>query len=62
MPTQNFAHGATAVTGLHVKDGKLCHKGKPLKTVNISEALLQFMEFMQGFHEPILAGHNIQKF
>ena len=62
MPTQDFAPQATAATGLHVKDEKLCHQGEPLKTVNISEALLHFMDFIQRFHEPILAGHNSKGF
>ncbi|XP_078328075.1 DNA polymerase III PolC-type-like [Crassostrea virginica] len=60
-PRQPISPKASDVTGITFSfehNQMYCH-GVPVDSVNIREALLQLMEFIQSKSRPVLVGHNI---
>lgn len=53
---------AEAVTGLSLRDGVLCYRGDPVRTVTLHQALTDFLDFITKFEKPLLVGHNIRNF
>ena len=62
LPIKRIHPDASAATGLTVRDDTLYHKGTAVPTVSLSDALLDFVDFISSFEKPILAGHNVQNF
>ncbi|XP_062596747.1 uncharacterized protein LOC134258225 [Saccostrea cucullata] len=62
-PKIPISSSASDVTGITVRNGLMFHRGKPVQSSNISDALESFMQFIskQG-NGTILCGHNIKSF
>ena len=54
--------GASKVNKLTIVQGTLHYKGDAVNSINIKEALENFIDFLENVHKPVLVGHNIKKF
>ena len=61
-PTQYISKGSSEVPKLTTVDGKLYYDGKPVVSISIQEAMLDFIAFLKKVQKPILVGHNIKSF
>ncbi|XP_062599938.1 uncharacterized protein LOC134261526 [Saccostrea cucullata] len=64
MPRKKMSLAASKVTGIRVSlhDNQMFCKGEKVESVTIQTALLDFIEFLKGFENPVLVGHNILSF
>ena len=61
-PTQHISKAASNVTKLTVVNGQLYHKGNAVTTLDINDALQNFINFLKAIQNPVLVGHNIKTF
>ena len=61
-PTRPISREASNVNKFTHVNGQLHYKRNPVETVPITDALQQFMEFLQEIPKPILVGHYSKKF
>jgi len=60
MPIKPISSGASAVTGLTVKDNKMYHNRKEVDSVPVSEALAGFISFISAIGEkPVIWGTTL---
>lgn len=63
MPSGNVADGATKVTGLSVRDGRLYLHETPVPTVPLRQVFTSFLAYIRSFQGPVLlAAHNAELF
>lgn len=64
VPRKRMSLAASRVTGIRFSsnDNQMFCKGQRVETVNVHAALLDFIEFLKGFENPVLVGHNIISF
>lgn len=64
VPRKKMSLAASRVTGIRFSfnDNQMFCKGQRVETVNVHAALLDFIEFLKGFDNPVLVGHNIISF
>ena len=63
LPTKPISKGATEATLLTCEDGVMYHRGQPVPTVTIAEALASFLEYLALFDHPcLLVAHNCKSF
>ncbi|KAJ1162368.1 hypothetical protein NDU88_002836 [Pleurodeles waltl] len=62
LPVRGMSAGASRVTGLTVSGGVLRLLHRPLHVVPLREALVQFLEWLKGFGQCLLVGHNSKTF
>lgn len=58
----NISISASEATGLTYIGGVLKHKGKAVESLQASDGLQRFLQFLSQFPDSILLGHNIQNF
>ena len=61
-PTKPIVKQASLVNKFTAKDGKLCYKDVPVQSVGYQEALAGFIDFLKNITNPVLVGHNCEKF
>lgn len=64
VPRKKMSLAASRVTGIRFSfnDNQMFCKGQRVETVNVHAALLDFIEILKGFDNPVLVGHNIISF
>ena len=62
MPVKSIEPGASKVTNLTTRGGKLLYKGKEVQSYEVKDALKDFLSFLQLSSQPILVGHNCRSF
>lgn len=64
VPRKRMSLAVSRVTGIRFSsnDNQMFCKGQRVETVNVHAALLDFIEFLKGFENPVLVGHNIISF
>ena len=61
-PTRPISREASNINKLTHVNGQLHYKRNPVETIPITDALQQFMEFLQEMPKPVLVGHYSKKF
>lgn len=61
-PRKTITTEASNITKLTVVEGELCYNGNVVEAVEINVALLDFIDYLKQFEQPIIVGHNILAF
>lgn len=62
MPKKTIGPKASAITGIKKSNGVMYHNNICVESLNISEALDAFLEFINKTNNNLLIGHNIQSY
>ncbi|XP_068595864.1 DNA polymerase III PolC-type-like [Brachionichthys hirsutus] len=63
VPHDTITRSAASVTGFVVDNGKLFCRGKRMKTIDLHDLLVSFIDFLRSFPRPVLlVAHNARLF
>lgn len=62
LPTIEITPGATSVTGIHIVNSEMFHHKRKVDSISIERCLLDFVEWLKQFQNPLLVCHNGKAF
>ncbi|CAN9498935.1 unnamed protein product [Ophioblennius macclurei] len=62
VPRRQMQHGASRITGFHVRRQRLFQHRHPVLTNTLREVVVSFITFLRMLRHPLVVGHNIRRF
>lgn len=62
FPNLAITPGATAVTGIYVKNGEMFVHNTRVQSVSVEKCIEELAEWLKQFHKPLLVCHNGRAF
>lgn len=62
FPNLAITPGATAVTGIYVKNGEMFVHNTRVQSVSVEKCMEELAEWLKQFHKPLLVCHNGRAF